>query len=88
MLSLISLFTMIAAEVRGWGGGWSRRAESMWSKKRSNTGSRVRLRTLSEGVDKIILVRKRQRSSGHSNNTSGGGGLPDFISFSSKLARI
>ena len=51
-------------------------------------GSRARLRTLAEGVDKIILIRKRQRSGGHSIHTSGRGRLPDFIRFSSQLARI
>ena len=50
MLSLVSVFAMIPAEVRGWGGGWS------------NTGSRARLRMLAEGIDKIILIRKRWRS--------------------------
>ena len=51
-------------------------------------GSRARLRTLAEGVDVIILIWKRWRSGRYSIHTSGGGGLPDLISFSSKFARI
>ena len=59
MLNLVSVFLMIPAEVGGHGEGRSRRMESAWSRTRSNTGSRVRLRTLTEGVDAIILIRKR-----------------------------
>ena len=88
MLSLVSMFLMIPTEVRGWGGGWSWRLESTWSRTRSNMGSRVWLRTLAEGVDKLILIRKRRRSGWDSINRSAGGGLPDFISFSSLLVRI
>ena len=50
-------------------------------------GVHPRWTTLAEGVDVIILIRKRQRRRGYSVHTSGGGGLPDLISFISKLAR-
>ena len=60
----------------------------MWSRTRSNTGSRVRLRMLAESVDGIIKTGRKWRSGGFGVHTSGGGGLPDLVSFSSKLARI
>ena len=59
-----------------------------WSRKRSNTGSRAWLRTLAESIDGIIKTRRRRRVDGYSVDTSGGGRLPDLISFSSKLAWI
>ena len=46
------------------------------------------MKTLAESVDRIIQARKRRRSDRYSIHTSGGGGLPDLVSFSSKLARI
>ena len=59
MLSLITLFAMIPAEVGGGTGGRSWRMGSTWSRTRSNMGSRVKLRTLAESG--IIKTRKRQR---------------------------
>ena len=47
--------------------------KSTWSRMRSNTGSRVRLRRLAEGVYKTVLIRKRRKSGRHSIHTSGGG---------------
>ena len=58
-----------------------------WGASGAGQGA-IRWTTLAEGVDVIILIRKRQRRRGYSVHTSGGGGLPDLISFSSKLARI
>ena len=88
MLSLITVFAMIPVEVGGRIGGRSWRMGSMWSRTRSNTGSRVRLRTLAESIDGVIKTRRRQRSGRYGIHTSGRGGLPDLVSFSSKLARI
>ena len=79
---------MIPAEVGGETGGWSWRMGSMWSRTRRNTGSRARLRTLLESVDGIIKTQRRQRSGGYGVHTVCGGGLPDLVSFSSKLAMI
>ena len=55
---------------------------------RSNTGSRARLRTMSESVDRIITTRSSRSSGGYSIHPSGRGRLPDLFSFSSKLVRI
>ena len=88
MLSLITVFAMIPAEVRGGTGGQSWRMGSKCSRTRSNKGSRARLRMLAESVDEIIKTRRRRRSGGYILHTSGGGRLPDLISFSSKLVRI
>ena len=79
------MFGMIPAEVRGRTGGRSWRMGSTWNRMRSNTGSRARLRTFGESVEEIIKSRRRRRSRGYSIHTSGGEGLPDFISFSRKL---
>ena len=54
MLSLITVFAMIPAEVGVGTVGWSWRMGSMWSRMRSNTGSRARLRTFAETLDGII----------------------------------
>ena len=35
--------------------------ETKWSRTRSNIGKRARLRTLADGMDEIILIRKRPR---------------------------
>ena len=51
-------------------------------------GIRARLRMLAESIDGIIKTWRRRRSGRYSVHTSGGGGLPDLISFSSKLWRI
>ena len=89
MLSrLITVFAMIPAEVRDETGGRSWSLRSMWSRTRSNSGSRAMLRMLAESIDGIIKTRRRQRSGRYSIYTFGGGRLPDLISFSSKLARI
>ena len=88
MLRLITVFAMIPAEVGGGTEGWTWRIGSTWSRTRGNTWSRVRLRTLVESFDEIIKTRRRYRSGGYSVHTSGRGGLPDLISFSSKLSRI
>ena len=74
------MFAMIPAEVAGGTGGQNWRMGSTWSS--------ARLRTLAESVDRIIKTRRRQRSGGYSVYTSVGGGLPDLISFSSKLGKI
>ena len=76
---MVSEFAMITAEVGGQGRGWCRRTKSLRSRMRSNMGSRARLRTLAEGVEKIILIRKSLKSGEHSIHTSGGGKLPDFF---------
>ena len=86
MLSLITLFAMLPAEIGGCTGGW--RTCRTWSRTSSNTESRGRLRTLLESVDRIITTRRFWRSGGYSIHTSGGGRLPDLVSFFSKLARI
>ena len=64
--------------------GWVR--DSAFS--RSNMGSRARLRTLSESIDRSIRTRRSWRSGGYSVHTFGRGRLPDLVSFSSKLAWI
>ena len=64
------------------------RMGSTWSRTWSNTGSKARLRMLTESVDGIIKIMRRLRSGGYSGHTSGEGGLPDLIRFSSNLARI
>ena len=76
---------MIPAEVGGWGKGWCKSMESI---TRSYKRSRSRLRTLAEGIDVIVLIRKRLRSRGQIFYTLSRGGLPDLISFNSKLVRI
>ena len=48
----------------------------------------VRLRTLSESVDRVNRTRRNWRSGGYRIHTSGGGRLPDLVSFSSKFAWI
>ena len=88
MLSLITVFAMIQAEVGSGTRGRSWMMESMCSRTRSNTGSSVRLRKLEDSDDSLIKTRRRRRSGGYSVYTSGRGGLPDLTSFSSKLARI
>ena len=85
-MSLIPMFAMIPAEIGGCTGGW--RTYRAWSRTRSNTRSRTRLRTLSESVDRVIRTRRNWRSGGYKVHTSGGGRLPDLVSFSSKLAWI
>ena len=60
----------------------------MWSRPRSNMGSRASLRALLKIVDRIIRTRRSLRSGRYSVHTSGGGRLPDLVSFSSKLAWI
>ena len=82
-MSLITMFAIIPAEIRGCTGG--RRTCRTWSRNRSNKGSRARLRTLSERFDRII---RNWRSGGYSVHTSGRGRLPDLVSFSNKLVWI
>ena len=43
---------------------------STWSRTRSNTGSRARLRTLAESINRIVKTRRRRRSGGYSIHTS------------------
>ena len=85
-LKLIPMFAMIPAEIGGCTGG--QRTYRTWSRTRSNTRSRLRLRTLSESVVRVIRTRRNRRSGRYSVHTSGGGRLPDLVSFSSKLAWI
>ena len=86
MLSLIPVCAVIPAETGGCTGG--QRSYRTWSRTRSNTSSRLRLRMLSESVDRVIRTRRNWRSGGYSVHTSGGGRLTDLVSFSSKFAWI
>ena len=86
MLSLIPMFAMIPAEIRGCTGG--RRTYRTWSRTRSNMRSWSRLRTLSESVDRVIRTRRNRRSGGKSIHTSGRGRLPDLVNISSKFVWI
>ena len=62
MMSLITVFAVIPTEVGGETGGQSWRLESTWSRTRSNMGSRARLRTMAESIDRIIKIMRRRRS--------------------------
>ena len=65
------MVVMLPAEIRVLGRGRSRWVGSAGSRTRSNTGSRAKLRTLAEGVEDVILSRKRRRGCRDSFHTSG-----------------